>query len=297
MQTSNQSPEEPEGTKEADTAEQTSPPLYEFSAPYAPRSDKSQEMVNSGAEATGITDTSVSQSTAENEEQPRPEEDLIRQGLVYPPPPSFYQHVQFVPGQPLPQASKPTYPGMTGVGMQPTGYIPQQGYGGMQAPPFAPVPPMQPPIKKSYRWLWITISIVVVLLLAVCGLCGWAFSQLVTPIVQSETNAINVTNEYYDALHNQDYTSAYQYLMPRSSIAGMTQATFTQRAQSADKQYGVVRSYTTGAVNIVTDSNTGLNFSRFTVVMNVTRPGQSYSVLLTLQKSGNDWKIIDFDRL
>ena len=297
MQTSNQFPEEPEGTKEENAAEQASPPLYEFSAPYVPWSDKSQEIVSSGAEAPGITNASALQSASETEGQPRPEEDLIRQGLVYPPPPSFYQHAQFAPDQPLPQASMPIYPGMAGVGMQPAGYVPQGGYSGMQPPPFAPIPPMQPPIKKSYRWLWITISILVVLLLAACGFCGWAFSQFFTPIVQSETNAINVTNEYYDALHNQDYVSAYQYLMPQSSIAGMTQATFTQRAQSADKQYGIVRSYTTGAVNIVTDPNAGLIFSRFTVVVNVTRPDQSYSVLLTLQKSGNDWKITDFDRL
>ncbi len=285
MQTPNQFSEEPE---EANIAEQASTPLYEFPASYVPWSDKSQEIVNS--EADGIKNASALPSASATEEQHKPEEDLIRQGLVYPPPPSFYQHAQFVPGQPLPQAS------MAGAGTQPPGY-PPQGYGGMQPPPFAPTPPMQPPIKKSYRWLWITISILVVLLLAVCGFCGWAFSQFFTPIVQSETNAINVTNEYYDALHNQDYVSAYQYLMPQNSIAGMTQVTFTQRAKSVDDKYGVVRSYTNGAVNIVTDPNTGLNFSRFTVVMNVTRPGESYSVLLTLQKSGNEWKIIDFDRL
>jgi hypothetical protein len=224
------------------------------------------------------------------EPQKTKEENAVEQ--IYPPPPSFYQHAQFTPGQPLPQTSMPMYPD---VGMPPGGYIPPGG--GMQPPPFVPFPLMQPPIKKSYRWLWITTSILVVLLLAACGFCGWAFSQFFTPIIQSETNALNVTNEYYNALHNQDYASAYQYLMPQSSIAGMTQATFTQRAQSADKHYGTVRSYTPGAVNIVTTSNTGFDFSRFTVVMNVTRPAQSYSVSLMLQKNGNVWKITDFDKL
>ncbi len=287
MQTPNQFSEDPEEKKETDIAEQASTPLYEFPASYVPWSDKGQEIVT--GEADGIKNESALQSTPETREPHKPEEDLIRQGLVYPPPPSFYQHAQFIPDQPLPQTA--------GVGIQPPGYPPQQGYSGMQPPPFAPIPPQQSPVKKSYRWLWITISILVVLLLAACGFCGWAFSQFFTPIVQSETNAINVTNEYYDAVHNQDYASAYQYLMPQSSIAGMTQAAFTQRAKSADDKYGAVRTYTTGAVSIVTDSNTGFNFSRFTVVMNVTRPGQSYNVLLTLQKSGNDWKIIDFDRL
>lgn len=289
MQTPNQFSEEPEEAKETNIVEQASTPFYEFPASYVPWSDKSQEVANS--EADGIKNASALSSASTTEEQRKPEEDLIRQGLVYPPPPSFYQHAQFVPGQPLPPAS------MAGAGTQPPGYPPQQGYAGIQPPPFAPTPSMQPPVKKSYRWLWITISILVVLLLAACGFCGWAFSQFFTPILQSETNAINVTNEYYDALHNQDYVSAYQYLKPQSSIAGMTQAAFAQRAKSADDKYGAVRSYTTGAVNIVTAPNTSLDFSRFTVVMNVTRPGESYSVLLTLQKSGNDWKIIDFDRL
>jgi hypothetical protein len=292
MQTSNQFPEEPEEKQEENVVEQTSSPLYEFSTPYVSQPDKGQESRASIAETT---DASASTPASETEGQHRPEEDLLHRGMVYPPPPSFYQQAQFAPGQPLPQASMPMYPGMQPA--QSAGYVPQGGYAGMQPPPFVPVPPMQPPPKKSYRWLWITISILVVLLLAACGFCGWAFSQFFTPIVQSETNAINVTNEYYDALHSNDYASAYQYLMPQGSIKGMALATFTQRAQAVDKQYGAVRSYTTGAVNIVTDSNTGLDFSRFTIVVNVTRPGQSYSVLLSLQKSGNDWKITDFDRL
>lgn len=296
MQNSNPSPENPEEKKAENVA--ASSPFYEFSTPYVPSNDKEQEERASIAE-TG--DASALKSASEVEGQHKPAEALSHQGLVYPPPPSFYQQAQFTSGQPLPQASMPMYSGTGNREMPPAqsvGYMPQGEYARMQPPPFAPIPPMQPAApKKSYRWLWITISILVILLLAACGLCGWAFSQFVTPIVQSETNAINVTNEYYDALHSNDYASAYQYLMPEGSIQGMTLARFTQRAQSADKQYGSIRSYTTGAVNIVTDPNKGFDFSRFTVVVNLTRPGQSYSVLLSLQKIGNNWKITDFDRL
>ncbi len=295
MQNSNQSPEDSEEKKAENVA--ASSPFYEFSTPYVPSNDEEHEEKATIAE-TG--DASALKSAPEVEGQHKSAEALSHQGLVYPPPPSFYQQAQFTPGQPLSQASMPMYSGM-GNGEMPSaqsvGYMPQGEYARMQSPPFAPIPPMQPAPKKSYRWLWITISILVVFLLAACGLCGWAFSQFVTPIVQSETNVINVTNEYYDALHSNDYASAYQYLMPKDSIQGMTLATFTQRAQSADKQYGTIRSYTTGAVNVVTNPNTGFDFSRFTVVVNITRPGQSYSALLTLQKIGDTWKITDFDRL
>lgn len=295
MQTSNQFPQEPEEPKEENGAKQASQPLYEFPVPYASWPGKGQEVASSEARVAAPADAAAPKSPSEADVQHRPEEDLIRQGLVYPPPPSFYQQVQVAHHQPLPLPSvPPMYPGMGGGGMQP----PQgAGYRGMRPPPFAPVPSNQPPVKKSYKWLWITISILVVLLLAGCGVCGWAFSQFFTPIVQSETDVINVTNAYYAALQNKDYAGAYQYLMPQGSIQGMTQATFTQRAQSADNQYGTVHSYTTGSVNIVTNSTTGLSFSRFTVVVNITRTGQSYSVLLTLVKSGNNWKIADFDRI
>jgi hypothetical protein len=300
MQTSNQFPEEPEKAKEGSEAEQLSQPFYEFPVPYSAWGEEKQNAASREAEVPQPADVPVLKSASETAKLQGPQEDLIRQGLVYPPPPSFYQQAQATPMQPHPFLSVPPpvapHPGVGShapLPPQAPGHIPSGGYG----PPFAPVPPMQPPRKKSYKWIWISVSILVVLLLAACGVCGWAFSQFVTPLVQSETNAIDGANSYYAALQAQDYAGAYQYLQPQGTIQGLTQATFTQHAQDADNQYGTVRSYVTGAVNVGTNSNTGLNFSRFTVVMSVTRTKQSYSVLLTLQKSGNDWKIVDFDRI
>jgi hypothetical protein len=299
MQTSNPFPGEPEKAKEGSEAEQRSQPFYEFHVPYSAWPEEKQETTKSEAEVSRSADMAAAIPPADTAAQQRPKEDLIRQGLVYPPPPSFYQQAQVVHKQPLPVAAVPPVApplGMAGVGSLPpqaVGSIPPGSYG----PPFAPAPPMQPPVKKSYKWIWITVSILVVLLLAACGFCGWAFSQFFTPIVQSETNVMTVANNYYGALQNKDYVGAYQYLQPQGSIQGMTQATFTQHAQSADAQYGTVRSYTTGTVSPVTSSNSALSFSSFTVAINVVRIHQSYSVFLTLQKSGNDWKIVDFDRI
>jgi hypothetical protein len=295
MQIPNQFPGEPEKAKEGSEAEQRSQPFYEFPLPYSAWPEEKQETTKSEAEVSRPTDTASADTAAQSHAR----EDLIRQGLVYPPPPSFYQQAQVVhkqpPAFPAPPPVAPP-PGMAGVGSlppQPLGYIPPVGYG----PPFAPAPPMQPPVKKSYKWVWITVSILVVLLLAACGFCGWGLSQFFTPIVQAETNVMSVANNYYGALQTKDYVGAYQYLQPQGSIQGMTQATFTQHAQSADDQYGMVRSYTTGTVSPVTNSNSELSFSSFTVVINVVRIHQSYNVFLTLQKSGNDWKIVDFDRI
>jgi nitrate reductase NapE component len=296
MQTSNQFPEEPEKAKEGSEAEHLSQPFYEFPVPYTAWPEEKQKAASSEAAVSQPTDAAVLKSPSNVGGHYKPEEDLIRQGLVYPPPPSFYQQAQAAQNQPIPVPPLSTDQGREGTKIVPpqsAGYIPPGAY----APPFAPVPPMQPPAKRSYKWLWISIAILAVLLLGACGFCGWAFAQFFTPIVQSETDVVNVANSYYGALQDNDYAGAYQYLMPQGSIQGMTLATFTQRAQSADNQYGNVHSYTVGTSNIVSSSGTGLNFSRFTVVMTVSRGKQSYSVLLTLQKSGNNWKIIDFDRI
>ncbi len=294
MHTSNQSPEEPEKATEPGAADQNSQPFYEFPVPYSAWSDEKQEIINREG---GVSQPApAAKPASDTGGQHNPTEDLMRQGLIYPPPPSFYQQAApAVHNQPLPLPSVAPNPGMASPGSLPpsVSYAPPMGYG----PPFAPVPPTQPRVKKSYKWIWITVSILAVLLLAACGFCGWAFSQFLTPIVQGETDAINTANNYYAALQSKDYTGAYQYLSPQGTIQDMTQTTFTQRAQDADAQYGTVRSYTTGTISPVTNSNAGLSFSRFTVVINVTRANQSYSVLLTLQKSGNDWKIIDFDRI
>lgn len=291
MQTPNQFSQEPEKAKEESIVEQGSQPFYEFPVPYSAWSEEKQQATNDNVAASQpmpVPDTNVSQEAVG---QQKATEDLIRQGLVYPPPPSFYQQPQALPPLP-PLANNTERPGVVPPPEQPIGYVPPGGYG----PVFAPVPPM-PPRKKSYKWIWITVSALAVLLLAGCGLCGWAFSQFVTPIVQSETDAINTANNYYAALQDQDYAGAYHYVQPQGSIRGLTDATFTQRARTADGQYGVVRSYTTGTVSPETNPDAGLDFSSFTIVMNVTRVQQSYRVLLTLHKSGSSWKIIDFDRI
>ncbi len=272
MQTPNQSPEESE---EARPVEQQ--PLYEFppSSPSRPLSVEEEGNVEREV-------ASPQQGSATEGGHPRhAQEDLIRQGLVYPPPPSFYQqNVSFQP-PPLPPVAQPIAGPAQAAGFAPPG------------PAFAP--PVQK--KKSYRWLWITISILAVLLLAACSFCGWSFYNFFASTVGPTENTVNVADDYYAALQNKDYSSAFGYITPQGTLSGLTLDSFTKQAQDADNQYGAVRSYTATLGNFSTNSGTGVDLSHFTVVVNVARAKQSYSVLLTLQKSGNTWKIVDFDRI
>ena len=278
MQTPNQSPEESE---EARQVEQQ--PFYEFppSIPSRPLSAEEEGKVDREA-------ASPQQGSATEGGQavpPQAQEDLIRQGLVYPPPPSFYQqNVSFQP-PPLSPVAQPSAGPAQAAGFAPPG--------APQGPAFAP--PVQK--KKSYRWLWITISILAVLLLAACSFCGWSFYNFFASTVGPTENTVNVANDYYAALQNKDYSSAFGYITPQGTLSGLTLDSFTKQAQDADDHYGAVRSYTATLGNFSTNSGSGVDLSHFTVVVNVARAKQSYSVLLTLQKSGNTWKIVDFDRI
>ncbi len=268
MQTPDQSPEESE---EARQVEQQ--PLYEFPPsgplPALPIAEegKADSGVSVPQQVSTIESGQATSSPAEGHE------DLIRQGLVYPPPPSFY--LQNVSDQPAPLAA--AYP--------------------VARPPQGASQASVPPKKKSYRWLWITISILSVLFLAACGFCSWSFYNFFASTVGPTQNTINIADDYYAALQNKDYSSAYSYLSPKGTLSGMTLDSFTKQAQSADEHYGVVRSYTATLGNFSTNSGTGVDLSHFTVVVNVARAKQSYPVLLTMEKSGNSWKIIDFDRI
>ncbi len=278
MQTPNQSPEESE---EARQVEQQ--PLYEF-----PPSSPSRPLAVDEEGKADREAASPRQGSATEGGHPRQaQEDLIRQGLVYPPPPSFYQ--QNVSFQPPPLPLPPTAQPLVGPA-QAADFIPP---GAPQAPAFAP--PVQK--KKSYRWLWITISILAVLLLAACSFCGWSFYNFFASTVGPTENTVNVADDYYAALQNKDYSSAFGYITPQGTLSGLTLDSFIKQAQNADNQYGALRSYTATLGNFSTNSSTGVDLSHFTVVVNVTRAKQSYSVLLTLQKSGNTWKIVDFDRI
>jgi len=203
-----------------------------------------------------------------------------QQGMVYPPPPSYYQNMQI----PVERAALPLQPGLQT----------QLNKVDTQVPPYAPThyPEMQPPIKKSYKWVWIIVSIFSVGFLVTCGLCGWGVYQLFDTVIKQETGATDVVNTYFQDVQHQSYTQAYQNLQ----ISGLTLESYSAQAQASDTQNGLLLSYVVGQPTFGTNSSTGPDLSQWRYTVDVTRAKNSYPVLVTVEKVGGSWKITYIDR-
>jgi hypothetical protein len=243
-----------------------------------------------------------------------PLDEAVRQGLVYPPPPSYYQNMPVLPvgasaeqphsgnGEGSGRVSIPSRPSPI---YRPASYVPQR-----QMPPgnvqlYPPQPPgafpaymPPPPAKKSHTWVWLLVTILSVIVLASCGLCGWAFYTIFNTTYQQVSGSLDVVNDYYTNLQSSNYTAAYHDL----AITGLTQEAFSTQATKIDTQDGPVLSFTLGQPSFQTNSNTGPSsllppFSHFNVTVDVKRAHSSYSALLTVSKIGGSWKITYYDRL
>jgi hypothetical protein len=206
-----------------------------------------------------------------------------QQGMVYPPPPSYYQNMQI----PAERAALPLQPGIPGTQAQ-------LNTMGVQAPPSAPTryPEMQAPIKKSHKWVWIIVSIFSVGFLATCGLCGWGVYQLFDTVITQETGATEVVNTYFQNVQNQRYTQAYQNLQ----ISGLTLDEYITKAQTSDTQNGSLLSFVVGQPTFGSNSSSGPDLSQWRYTVDVTRAKASYPVLVTVQKKGGSWEITYIDR-
>lgn len=288
MQSFNQQSEEEhkqETVEEAGRNEEMEPssPLYEF-----PAGTPAPAVPPDAFQPAPQTDV-----FAGDEHVQQPSEEDIRRGLVYPPPPSYYQNFQVpLDRPPLPQpqvANGPVPPPHQAYVPQPQFY--PAGIQGMQARPFPP--PQLPPVRKSRRWVWIIVSIFAVVFLVSCGLCSWAIYGFFNTTFQQVSGATNVAQEYYQDIQNHDYAAAYKFLQ----ISDLTQADFTQKAQASDTQNGIVQSFIAGQPTFTTNSSSGPNLSQWRITVDVTREKSSYPVLLTVQQFSNTWKITYFDRI
>lgn len=268
-----------ESEEVGDEKEQASSPLYEFPADSSLLQD-----APSSAQFASDHPGSVSSN--------QPSQESLEQGLVYPPPPSFYQNMQAPPVvQPnfLPQ----------GTANRPAAF-PPPGMQGQFYPGSAPIPPyppgqfpgMQPPGKRSYKWVWIIVSILIAGLLLSGGLCVWAFYNVFNTAYQQVTSSMNVVNDYFQHMENKSYENAYRDLQ----ISGLTQDDFTAKVMASEVQGGPVISFRIETPSYGSSPASGSNLSQWRYTVDVTRVKTSYPVLLTVQQIGGSWKITYIDR-
>jgi hypothetical protein len=223
------------------------------------------------------------EDTQEQASSPLYEFPADQQGMVYPPPPSYYQNMQI----PAVRAALPLQPGIPG-------WQARLNAEGTQVQPSAPIryPDTQPPVKKSYKWVWIIVSIFSVGVLVTCGLCAWGGYQLFDAVIKQETGATDVVNNYFQDVQHQRYAQAYQNLQ----ISGLTLEDYSARAQTSDAQNGLLLSYVVGQPAFGTNSSTVPDLSQWRYTVDVTRAKNAYPVLVTVEKIGGSWKITYIDR-
>ncbi len=186
-----------------------------------------------------------------------------------------------------------------GTPNQPPYGAPNQGYGvppqapppyGIpNQPPYGGVPPYaQPPAqKRSLKWLWITLGIVVGIFVLACG----GLAVLGGTLLGGPSSAVD---SYYKAIEGQDYNTAYSYMKVDTFTVGgqsiQANATvFSQIGNALDKERDKVTKHSITSVNTNNDTST--------VKVEVTRNGAPYTVTLELTKIGSDWKITKLDNV
>lgn len=158
---------------------------------------------------------------------------------------------------------------------------PPPGYSAPPVPDYARSPGYYQQPKKSYRWVWITLGILLlVCVVGVAVVVGFAVSSFGGPTITSD--------QYYTAIRDQDYARAYSYL--GSNVrATLSQEAFTQQAQQQDAAFGRVSTYTYTNVPVGDPTTANLTVTR--------ADGTSYTVHLELRQEGGAWKITSFDRI
>lgn len=276
MDSSEQQPQPqaaPDKASEETFAQEAAPPLYEF----APDLEALQEPLP--AEVAPAAD-------APEEAHPLDQQALeqaVRQGLIYPPPPSYYQNMSFQP--PNERVGFSAAPASSAQPAPPYYPPPRPVY-----QPRTPAPGVRTP-RRPRVWVWIVVAVLGVGLVG-CGLLSWGAYTIFSTAYQSTSGSIQVVEDFYANLQSADYQAAYNDL----DMPNLTLAQFTQQAQQADRASGTIQTYQPQAPSFGVSQNAP-DLSHFSYEVKVTRAHASYSALITVSQEGNNWKITDFDRL
>lgn len=300
---------------------QAAQPLYEYPAPASsqtPPPQQGESVPPSGDMATeeeahkqpgAIPEQYGPAAAASDRDRPEQEasEEDIRSGLVYPPPPSFYAQMQEPSSieRELARPSQPDEPPWSTFPPVPTRgnsaqQGPQQFQGGQPfapAPPFVPFPaPGLPVRRRANKWVWLSLAIFGVIALVSCGLCTWTASSVMAPVVLQTTGSLTTINNYYTAIQSRNYDEAFSYIEPKGRLQGLTREQFIAEAKARDARYGQVLSFTP-RTNQVSAQPSGQGLSRLQMTFDVTRSKFKYAVTLTVEKVGNQYKIVDYQQI
>jgi hypothetical protein len=157
-------------------------------------------------------------------------------------------------------------------------------------------PPSTPPESfwtKVRNWLVFIVLIIVVLWSA----GSWVYSFFDS--FHDPDNASDTVNQYYTAIEQQDYATAYTYLTADIKIDSgpnygryVTQPVFIQQGKDADAAQGKVKSYS------IKNVLPGVNSDGWGVRVKVTRNGAPYDVNVGVRKTpGGFWRIFAFDSI
>jgi hypothetical protein len=188
-------------------------------------------------------------------------------------------------GEPQPPYYQPQW------GQQPPPQYAQTQYGAPYGAPPGPdyMQPQQP--RQSRRWLWITLGIIGGLVVLSCIACGTLFALGIGFFAKTAGAPTSVVDQYYNAIENQKYDTAYSYLDPNliaSNGQPLTQQEYTTAAQAQDTNKGTVSSFSI--------RNISLNNGITSLIVSVKRiDAPAYDVHLQLRQEGSDWKITSYD--
>ncbi len=145
-----------------------------------------------------------------------------------------------------------------------------------------------------------TVTGLLALIFAIVGLILGLVGLLLWLLPGSNSPPATVVHQFYTALENQDYTTAFQCLdlfigtpwgqmMTPDDFIEKAQVEFINKAQEYDAQNGKITHYSLTGVQA--------NPSRRLYTIRVTRLSRdSYKTRLRLMKQGYNWKIVGFDR-
>lgn len=185
------------------------------------------------------------------------------------------------PGNDTTLPNSPNVPNLPPYGnapnMPPAPYYPQ-------TPPYVPPAPtatsvMAPAPKRSHRGLWITLSIIVVLLIILGGAGYYLYTQYTAPGIAA--------TQFCNDLKNATYSGAYNLLS--SDLKGQfTEEEFALGAQELDAAEGKVTACSSGAYSYTVFATT----ASVTATLARTQP---HTGVVHLKQESGAWKVSALD--